>query len=252
MHADNSFITLTYDDQHLPQFGSLNKIHFQKFIKRFRKEIHPLKIRYYHCGEYGDGYKRPHYHALIFGYDFPDKQLWSYGQGKDKLYRSTQLERLWDKGHSSIGNVTIKSAAYCARYTLKKVRGLRLKERDPKTDLLPYQTIDYSTGEIIDLQPEYTTMSTHPGIGRDWYEKYKSDVFPDDYVVVNGRKKPTPKYYRNLLEQSDPAISRELREKRVAQALLHAEDQTHERLLVREQVKTAQTRRLERNYESGT
>ena len=76
MQDNNSFITLTYDDQNLPRHGSLDKTHFQKFMKRMREHLSPLKIRFYHCGEYGEKYTRPHYHSLIFGYDFPDG-VWS-------------------------------------------------------------------------------------------------------------------------------------------------------------------------------
>ena len=253
-HSANSFITLTYDTEHLPHNGSLDKTHFQKFIKRFRERISPQKIRFYHCGEYGPKYSRPHYHSLIFGYDFPDKSLWSYGQGKDPLYRSALLESLWDKGHSSIGNVTYASAGYCARYTIKKVRGQALQTRDPETDLLPYQKFSELTGEVIDLEPEYATMSRNPGIARDWYEKYKSDVFPDDFCVYKGRKVRTPNYYRRILAVDDVALADQLRASRIQKASSERarEDATRARLEVREKVKRAQINTLNRDFENGT
>ena len=255
MHDANSFITLTYRDEDLPLHGSLDKTHFQKFMKRLRFEIKPTKIRFYHCGEYGDKLSRPHYHALIFGYDFPDKTLWSYGQGKNRLYRSAQLERVWPAGHALIGNLTEQSAAYCARYTIKKLRGPALLERDPDTDLLPYQKIS-DTGEIIDLQPEYATMSTGrnigEGIGGSWYETYKDDVFPDDFCVHNGTKVKTPKYYRRLLENTDPDLAKKLAAVRRTKSDLHKADQTYERLNVRERVIEAKTNRLIRPYENGS
>lgn len=255
MHEHNCFITLTYDDKHLPLDGSLNKAHFQKFMKRLRDRIFPKKIRFYHCGEYGPKYSRPHYHSLIFGYDFPDKKLWSLTTGKNRLYRSTELESLWQKGYTTIGSMTKASAGYCARYSIKKLRGPALSVRDPETDLLPYQRIN-DQGEIVDLQPEYATMSTGrktgQGIGGSWYEKYKDDVFPDDFVVHEGKRVRTPAYYRKLLEQSDPEISAELRAVRKEHSSLHKLDQTDARLRVREKVKTAQATRLTRNYEDGT
>ncbi len=242
----NSFITLTYDDTHVPRDGSLNKAHFQKFMKRFRKEISPQKIRYFHCGEYGDDYSRPHYHALIFGYDFPDKQKWSQSHGDNWIHRSKQLERLWDKGFSTIGAITVQSAAYCARYSIKKLTGKALDEIDPVTGLKPYEKLDPMTGEILAIQPEYATMSRRPGIGRTWYEKYKDDVFPDDFVVMDGKKRPTPNYYRRLLADAEPELAEELLQKRVRSALKQAPNQTHERLAVRETCKQAQAKVLTR------
>jgi len=244
LYDDNCFITLTYAPEHLPMHGSLDKTHFQDFMKRLRDAVAPLLIRFYHCGEYGDKLSRPHYHALIFNFNFPDKYLWTYGQGKNPLYRSKLLEAKWPYGHSSIGAMTKESAAYCARYTIKKIKGQELLKRDPETDLLPYQTIDPQTGQILDLQPEYATMSRNPGIGRDWYEQFKTDVFPSDYVIHKGRRVRTPQYYRRLLEQSDPILSGQLADKRKAKALLKTHDQSYERLNVREKCKQAQLNNL--------
>ena len=73
----NAFITLTYDEENLPADGSLNYDHFQLFMKRLRKAIEPNKVRFYMCGEYGEENGRPHFHACLFGYDFPDKVMLS-------------------------------------------------------------------------------------------------------------------------------------------------------------------------------
>ena len=251
-HDDNSFLTLTYSDHHLPSDGSLNKKHFQDFMKRLRKEIAPQKLRFYHCGEYGEDLARPHYHALIFGYDFPDKKPWTYSTGKNWIYRSEQLERLWPFGFSTIGDLSIQSAAYCARYSMKKIRGQALEIRDPDTDLLPYERIDLASGQVVSVLPEYSTMSRRPGIGKSWYDKYQNDVFPDDFVIIDGKKRPTPKYYRALLEQAEPELAKQLKQIRQSRADTHKENNTHERLSVREKVKTAQLKSLTRNYENGT
>ncbi|ACZ33198.1 conserved hypothetical protein [Chlamydia pneumoniae LPCoLN] len=69
LYEKNCFLTLTYDDKHLPQYGSLVKLHLQLFLKRLRDRISPHKIRYFGCGEYGTKLQRPHYHLLIFNYD---------------------------------------------------------------------------------------------------------------------------------------------------------------------------------------
>ena len=118
MYDDNCFITLTYSNQHIPADGSLDVRVFQKFMKRLRKRFGD-GIRFYHCGEYGSLLGRPHYHACLFNFDFPDKYLWKENNGQ-KLYRSPSLEELWPYGYSSIGTVTFESAAYVARYILKR------------------------------------------------------------------------------------------------------------------------------------
>lgn len=122
LHKDNCFITLTYNDANLPSDKSLHYYDFQCFMKRLRKQYPGSKIRYYMCGEYGENFGRPHFHACIFGFNFDDLKLWKV-QNKQKLYRSKKLEKLWDKGHSSVGTVTFESAAYVARYIMKKVTG---------------------------------------------------------------------------------------------------------------------------------
>ena len=101
MHEDNCFITLTYRPDDLPKDGSLNKKHFQDFMKRFRHRYSDTKIRYYMCGEYGEDFGRPHYHACIFGFDFPDKVHWKTFNGC-KLFTSEILEDLWSFGFCTV------------------------------------------------------------------------------------------------------------------------------------------------------
>lgn len=242
MHDDNAFITLTYDDENIPPGPSLVKSHFTKFIKRFRFEIKPITIRYYHCGEYGSNYGRPHYHACIFGYDFPDKYLWSERKSI-QLYRSPMLERLWPQGMSSIGNVTFESAAYVARYITKKYLGPTAAEY--------YERVDTDTGEIISITPEYTTMSLKPAIGKTWYEKFTTDVYPADEIVLRGRKLKPPRYYNGLYELQNPASMATIKKSRLQAAAKNAADSTSARLMVRERSKLLQIKNLKRNYEES-
>lgn len=121
MHKDNCFITLTYATEHLPPDSSLHYPDFQKFMKRLRKK-YGEGIRFYMCGEYGENFGRPHFHACLFGHNFTDLKLWKETNGQ-KLYRSKELEQLWPFGHSSVGSVTFESAAYVARYIMKKITG---------------------------------------------------------------------------------------------------------------------------------
>lgn len=200
------FITLTYSPENLPENGTLVKKHFQDFMKRLRKrfkgvecvtiideETGELKdtypIRFFHCGEYGSQLQRPHYHAILFNFDFPDKEPWKRTRSGELIYRSKALEELWTYGFSSVGSVSFESCAYVARYVTKKITGKGAEK--------------YYQGR----EPEYVTMSRNPGIARDWFEKYHSDVFPQDFVVLkNGKKISTPRYYMKLLERFYPEV----------------------------------------------
>ncbi len=251
LYEDNCFVTLTYSPENLPSHGTLVKSHLSKFIRALRDQIRPWKVRFYACGEYGDQTLRPHYHVLLFNYDFLDKYIWRNSNSGFPVYRSDQLEKLWTFGNSELGTVTYQSAGYCARYALKKITGKHLDVIDPKTCCKPYERLDKNTGEIIAIVPEYTTMSTHPGIAKAWYEKYKDDVFPDDFCVVKGKRVPTPKYYRSLLEQEDPELAADLRRQRETSARSFDEDNTYARLNTRDKVAAARAHLLIRSYETG-
>jgi len=231
MHLDNCFLTLTYSDSELPKSGSLEYRVFQLFMKRVRKHFHPATVRFYMCGEYGDMRERPHYHALLFGVDFKDRVYWSTSPSGEKLYRSPTLEKLWPHGHSLIGNVTFESAAYVARYIMKKVTGDNADAHYSKTDP--------ETGEIVRRLPEFTRMSLKPGVGKGWVDKYRDDVYPHDYVVVRGKKSRPPRYYDKALDQVDPEALEAIKFERGLAGRVHADDQTPERLAVRETVAKA-------------
>lgn len=239
-HDHNSFITLTYNDDHLPPDGSLSVEHWQKFMKRLRFHHRPKKFRYFHCGEYGSKLGRPHYHACLFGLDFDDKQIFRQSEGAT-LYTSSKLDEIWGKGYTTVGDVTFESAAYVARYIMKKVTGEAAEDH--------YEKVDPITGEIHRIKPEYTTMSRRPGLGQGWIEKYMSDVYPSDEVVLlrNGksfRMKP-PKYYNGRFEIRDAEAMEAIRTKRKKLAR-QKEDNSPERLAQRHIVKLAQVDQLKR------
>lgn len=238
MHRESCFVTLTYDAAHLPSDLSLNYDHFQRFMKRLRFEFKDKKIRFYMCGEYGERLGRPHYHALLFGIDFKDKLRIS-GSDKQPLYRSATLEKLWPYGFSSIGAVTFKSAAYCARYIMKKVTGDAAKSH--------YAGLDIATGEVVTRTPEFNHMSLKPGIGATFYEKFKSDVYPSDECVVNARAVKPPKYYDKKLKKENPDLHEEILYKRELDMRTRSEDNTNARLQVKEQVTAARVRMYSRN-----
>lgn len=226
------FVTLTYDDMHVPENGTLIKRDLQLFFMRLRKLHYPSKLRYFAVGEYGDTTARPHYHALIYGLDFPDKKRHSQNASGEVLYTSQTLTDTWGMGHCLIGSVSFKSAAYVARYCLKKVNGKKAESH--------YTYTNVTTGEIFRREPEFSLMSRRPGIGRLWYDKYRSDIFPRDRVVVNGKEAATPRFYRKILEQENPKLAKRLTYRRLHKASQHKADQTPERLAVRQEVKKSQ------------
>lgn len=191
MHEHNSFLTLTYDDEHLPADYSIRKPVFQKFMKRLRFDL-LSKIRFYACGEYGDQNGRPHYHALIFGWDFhADRKLIKRTEFGN-LYTSEQASKAWPYGNIWIGDVTYKSASYVAGYVSKKITG----EAAPTHYLRLHPK-----GYLCQVEPEFQLQSQ--GIGRDWFAKYKTDAFPSDFCVVEGRQVAVPRYYLNKLKEGE-------------------------------------------------
>lgn len=201
MHEVSCFVTLTYDDAHLPAGGNLRKRHFQDFMRRLRATS-AGPVRYFHCGEYGENFGRPHYHAILFGVDFADKVLFKRSPTGD-LFTSEALSKLWSFGFASVGNVTFESCRYVAQYCVKKVTGKGAKAH--------YQKVDPATGEIVFIQPEYVTMSRKPGIGAGWFDKFSGDVFPSDEVVVSGKVGRPPRYYFKKLDEAAAVSVRELR-----------------------------------------
>lgn len=195
---ENVFVTLTYSADCLPVVGgvpTLRPSDFVLFMKRLRKEKGP-GVRFLQAGEYGK-LGRPHHHALLFNCGFSDREMLRSRPGLSSLFRSKQLERLWPYGYSSIGEVTHESAAYVARYTVKKFVEpcAGLGEGDSQG----------VRGSAEARVPEYMTMSLKPGIGAGWFERFKGDVFPlDEIVIRGGRKVRPPRYYGVLYERSNP------------------------------------------------
>jgi len=235
LHRDNSFITLTFSDSNLPFNRSLDVGIFQRFMKRLRKELDPVKIRFFHCGEYGPKTSRPHYHSLIFGYSFPDRSFLKTTSSDEKIYTSKQLDRVWGNGYASVGDLTFGSAAYVARYHLKKVGSV----------VSDNHYVNPVSGEI--LTPEYVTMSRRPGIGSAWYDRFKSDVYPRDSRVIKGLDTKPCKFYDSRYELESPDEFRALKLRR--SRLVDLKDNTEDRLVVKEKVKLAQIASLSNSLE---
>lgn len=210
MHEYNSFITLTYNDEHLPSNFSVDPRTFELFMKRLRKSIEPKEIRFFGCGEYGGKTFRPHYHSIIFGHDFPDKRLHGYTKRGHPIFTSAALQKVWTYGFSSIGAVNWRTAAYTARYTLKKINDEDKLPAGAKTwdDVRVHKAAYYDrvhprSGQLVTVQPEFLRMSRMPGIGKAWAQQFKSDWFPHDFIVLDGKKFPVPKFYFNQLNEEE-------------------------------------------------
>lgn len=224
LYPRNSFVTLTYSDEYCP--NSLEYRSFQLFMKKARKKCGPF--RFYMCGEYGERTLRPHYHALLFGLSFDDMKYWRMSESGCRVYRSATLESLWTLGNSEIGEVTFESAAYVASYCVKKITGDAAEAH--------YSRVDSSTGEIVKVLPEFSKMSLRPGIGAGFVAKYRDDIYPHDYVVVDGRKVKPPRYYDQFLSLQNGTEIDEVGFARYKKGLKFKGDQTADRLQVREKV----------------
>lgn len=223
LHDQSCFVTLTYDDVHLAGDHSLRYRDFQLFLKRLRRAVSPVRFRFYMCGEYGDDFSRPHFHACLFGLDFSDKTFF-----KKDLFRSAFLESVWPFGYSTVGALTFESASYVARYVMKKVTGNPAEAH--------YEFIVPETGEIVNRVPEFNCMSRKPGIGSGWFDLFSSDVFPSDEVIFNGHESKPPRFYDRCLKRVDRELFDSIKIQRVEKAKLHLYDSCSARLVVREQV----------------
>jgi hypothetical protein len=268
-NAGNCFITLTYRDKsrcdeeqwlrgkHVPDDWSLNKKHFRDFMKRLRKHFGEQKVRFYHCGEYGNVCKhgvrldvvrcplcnvgRPHYHAALFNCDFSDLEAYETDDYGDFRYTSPTLERLWGFGNVDVGDLNYESAAYIAGYVMEKITGVKADDH--------YYAVSFD-GEVTYLQPEYATMSRgrpcadhdhitvgcdrcDGGIGWSWFNKYKDDVFPRDQVPVVGKGvlKKAPRYYETIYAEENATSLEEVKRIRQEFRKAHEHDYTPERLL---------------------
>ena len=159
----NCFVTLTYENPP----DKINKHDPQTFIKRLRH--HSRKpIRYFLCGEYGEKTRRPHYHAVLFGEDF----LGGAYDINGELYGNPGLDAIWKHGHCSVAEFSLGTAMYTAGYVSKKLQ-------------------DHDTFNI---------MSRKPPLGREWFNRYKDNLYRIGHVNINGQEFPVPKVYLNWLE----------------------------------------------------
>lgn len=245
LHRETSFVTLTYDDLSLPSDASVSREAVQLFLKRLRRRLNPDNdpaisgVRYFAVGEYGGQTFRPHYHLLVYGWFPLDARVWRRQHGADG-FRSPLLEDLWPFGHSEIGHVSPRACGYIARYAMKKIGG------DPA--LQHYVRPHPITGQFFRRLPEFALMSRRPGIGSGWYDRFHMDAFPSDYLVIDNKKVPVPRYYKNKLDfvSGLDLTSKRLVKARSPEVVVH---KTPDRLAVREELAALRVKQLKRDLE---
>lgn len=169
--TDSIFLTLTYDDEHLPADRSLSKSELQKFIKRLRwyASKRGIKIKHFSAGEYGDpvNTERPHYHCIIFGIGQSDEDI-------------SMIRRSWSKGFIYVGNVTFKSCRYVTKYLYKQ------RSDEP-----------YHLADGTEVQAPFRLVSN--GISRDFAIDHFAYLEKNKTIYIDKYHLPLPRYIKDKL-----------------------------------------------------
>lgn len=202
-HDDSCFVTLTYDDEHLPRDGQIDKVHVQSFMKMLRSEVEE-KLKYYFCGEYGEKTGRPHYHGILFGLGVAEGTYKRFSRAKwypdTLLVEKGPLKASWRKGNIVIGTVTKNSIQYVTNYIQK-----RLYDEEAKKD-----------GRV---QP-FSLMSKK--LGAKYAEENEKELRSRQYVVMNGVSVGLPRYYAKILDMEGEIVKVE-KENRATRSKDHKE-----------------------------
>jgi len=203
--SEGCFLTLTYDDAHLPSGRNLSRRDVVLFLKRFRKALDydfDKKIRVVYCGEYGSLRGRPHYHMLVYGWQPSDGQLGVAHPSGDSfsrfVYECQYIQNLWKNGFISVCPLNEKTVSYLCRYTIKK-----------------QEFRDYGRKRTDGRYPEFIQVPTQVGIGKDWFMRYWKDVYPHDvFISLTGKRCSPPKYFDKLLDKYHHTVYNEVIKKR--------------------------------------
>lgn len=202
-YSDNAFVTLTYDEKSLPilapsGLSSLMPEHLRNFLKRLRKKVSPVRIRFYACGEYGETTERPHYHAALFNLPTCERgrTLRRVGSGRPLWAECCSVclmvGETWGLGDVDLGILETASAQYVAGYVTKK---------------MTHRQHPWLKGR----EPEFARMSNRPGIGADaMFEvadtlmRFSLDTRAGDVPVTlrhGSRELPLGRYLRRRLRK---------------------------------------------------
>ena len=222
-HKENSFITLTYDNEHLNinnNHMTLVKKDIQDFIKRLRFHLNK-KISYFACGEYGNQTHRPHAHLIVFGYKPKDLKLHKFSATEKNMYISEELSKIWGKGYVCIEDVNYKTACYTARYVQKKA-GIKPNKREYTGEIEETEKTDIRTGEVYKSlinktkvskfdnygrEKEFIIMSKKPAIGLNYWNKNKEKIIRNKGILIKVDNKvslkPIPRYFKKIWEREN-------------------------------------------------
>lgn len=224
-HESNYFVTLTYNDENLPEpnliideitgeciespVNPLKKRDVQLFMKRLRKAVAPDKIRFYGCGEYGSESMRPHYHLILFGLKLDDLEVIGKNALGHNYYVSKTIEECWynentreSLGFHTVATVSWETCAYTARYCTKKLNGSSSQ-----------------VYEFYNYPPEFSLCSRKPGIARNYYDSKCKEIYStDELIIPRGTDKSIlakpPKYFDRLFDIEYPEEYNVVREQR--------------------------------------
>lgn len=235
-YDENYFVTITYDEGHLPQNeeiitsegisytdpgdweGTLVPEDLKKFIKNVRqiwkRDYKQDGIRFMACGEYGEEGQRPHYHIIFFNLKIPPEDLYSPCIiNKNWHYKSHQLERAWTKdgeveprGFVDVSEATWNDIAYVARYITKKINGKQSEDHYAEKG----------------QEKEFFRVSRMPGIGEPYFRKHWEEIYKNDEVIIKNNKGAVsmqpPRYFDQLYEQMDPTGFEKIKKNRKKRA----------------------------------
>jgi hypothetical protein len=171
---DGCFVTLTYNNESLPQGETLVKEHLQIFIRELRRGLYPKKIKYYACGEYGDTTQRPHYHAIIIGWKPELEQCYTPDK---KQVVSKEIEALWTYGHNTVGTPDREAIQYVVGYIRKKLYGSKSEDYGTRLPPFPIQS---------------------QGIGLNYCMSHYKEIL-NRGITRNGKQVGIPRYYKKKL-----------------------------------------------------
>jgi hypothetical protein len=242
MHSRSSFLTLTYAPEHLPPGGSVSRRDIQLFIKRLRFWCRSNDLPsppVFGCSEYGETTLRPHYHLSVFGLWVPDAVKSGRSALGSQLYTSETLSNLWGLGICNFGEFNAKSAGYVARYSMGKFT-------EEMTALLR-PVPDPETGEMI-LRPQpFLIAPKRPALGLSFIEKYHSDVFDHDEIILpGGIRSGRVKFYDEWLRVKNPDRFEEIKAARTASAVKGRDPDEIMRHLARSTILEQRIERLQR------
>lgn len=194
------FLTLTYDEHHLPRHPVTGKPTFlpddlSATLKRLRTNTALSGIKYFACREYGERTLRPHYHVCLFGLPLNDLRHYKRSRDGFDLFNSDTLSKAWQyRGHAVVAPLSFNTVSYTARYTTKKI-GSALKPIDR------HYATDIITGECFEHLPERTYASNRPGIGHDFFMHHHDQLLGLGSTIIGNKRYPLPRYYLRLAKE---------------------------------------------------